>query len=325
MRPIAAAMRLARRLSLFVAALATLLALAPAAQAAENCPAESSHPDFIWFQLEQRNGITLCEGVNEAGAQAYVQIVDLAAGAKMRVISQPFTPHWSDPFIPEDAPYFQPGWLPGWTDFLRGQETVPSGQQLYSLVTGAFHHKASYPYVTLDYPAKSSNAVHTTGENNDQITKRVLGLGDPSAPGQQTLAPLTDVKFGKDAPQVAPQILAPYFDAMVGRHPTEGDTDGKVQRVTIGTRNSLGYWSQAQDKAYIMVSKGVMDATEARNALVHDFGAMTTMRLATGRDAALYKTDVPWEENGVLAFCHRGPFDTDCPNTPQVLAIYAAP
>ena len=200
--------------------------------------------------------------------------------------------------------------------------TTPAGRQLYSVVTGSFENDQAWYSTLLNYPEKRWNTVTTTGENNDATTKRVLGLGDPRKPGQQTLAPLTDVKFGKDAPQSAPQILAPYFDAAVGLHPTEVD-EGKAARVTIGTRNSLGYWNQPQDKAYIMVSEDFLDASAARTILTRDFKAMSTVQFATDLKAGMYKGDATWERGGKIQWCFWR--DRHCPSPAEVLAIYAAP
>ncbi|QRK11154.1 hypothetical protein JQX13_14405 [Archangium violaceum] len=312
--------------------LSTLVAVAlgvfaGAAQAQSPCPSQSIHPEIYRWELDaQGKGVYLCRAKDGYGNFKHitVQVVDLAAGAKMRIMSEvaPGSP------IGTSETLFVKRTAQEWYNWIKlGNATVPPIAQLFSVTSGSFTMPTAAATAHLSFAEKKWGIITTTG--NDPVcyymddgssAKRMFGLSDPRAAGQQFAAirPF-DVACQAGATPVN-NAFSGYFDALVGFHPLYGDATRRTNRSFIGSKRKDGAWAEGkdQDVVYLLTSTTptspmpALTLNEAHKILANDFGAQWTVQLAGGGDAQYF---------------HQG-FEDPSPNkvpVPEVLVVYQAP
>jgi hypothetical protein len=306
-------------------------AAAAPASAAEACPTRATAPVVRWESLDrwqQKKAVSLCRGFDANGARVMdVQIVDFAAGAKMRIMSQPIWPGSSyTNFSPLTAAY--------WASWMKSFVSTPSPDLLVSATNGAPAHPTHVGAngVGMAFPQKKWNAIASLGADSachflpGSLTsaKRYFGLSDPHGAGRQypyidtfddpCQSSTSSVTRGFSTYRGQPVDL---FDATVGFHPLYGDEASRQRRTFVGTRSTDGLWGGTQDVAYLLTSDQPLTIGEARGVLTADFHTMYNVRL-DGDGATQYSAP------GLFG---HGIDSSDEPDreVPEALAVYDAP
>ena len=285
--------------------------------AAAACPGEEEppghHPAGIdyWELAYPGAAVSVCRGWDcdsgHCDLVATVQVVNLAAGARMRVISE-LAPGWS---AGTHNSQFNKRTAAGWYDWTKANVSSPPGGRLFSVANGSFfkcNHlvlggcfTGADNITALSFPQKKWNTITSLGAearcypiDPDRRGKRLFALSAPYNDRQLAYIDTYYDNCQSDAAFVAQELStyqgrpASLFDATVGLYPTYGEEDELERRTFIGTRNLAGRWSEAQDVVYLLTSATDITVVDARAILADDFGAMYTMQLDSGDSTQLH-------------------------------------
>ena len=271
-------------------------------------------PDsWRWATLAQRRGVTVCQSL-PAPTNVYVQIVDLTSGAKLRVMSQPA----AGTVLGGPSTQFEQKTAKEWFWWSKANVTTPAEWLLVSASNGSFLR--DYDGTTaLSFPEKKWGQVLSTGEDFGVKKKRVLGFNDPRGGGIQSahIAEWSTPPSGLADFSYVTNRLSLYFDATVGFHPTEeGNAAEKTRRTYVGVASPNGCYSCWQSRVYVLNSNYGLTLQEARDILVRDFGAMTTIQLDGGGS-----TQLSWMGNEIIK--SNDPLRNR--PVPEALLVYEAP
>lgn len=178
---------------LAISTLVAVPAAAPPAHAQQD-PCTPSGPNIIqtWSVLYDDRGVTLCGGATptEPDLQlAYVQIVDLAAGAKLRLISDAVS---GQPDFPTPGRLFNKRETYQWYDWIQSNVNTPAPGRLFSTTNASFFTNTSGSTTPLSLPELSGGFPNLTlgwayGDNGDpawDALKAALVIGNPNSTPQ---------------------------------------------------------------------------------------------------------------------------------------------
>jgi hypothetical protein len=293
----------------------------------EGCPATATAPVDHWVEIYRQRGITLCRGDSYWGfLVAYVQVVDLSKGARIRVMSE-VAQNSGQP----DAQYNKRTAL-DWYNWQWTHVTTPSAGLIFSATNAAFFIDSNNGNATtpLSLPEKKWGLVQSQGwaltHHSDlawNAPKRKFGFTDLRSGSQ--------LAYVGDFPAVAPNNttytandvttgLSGYFDSIVAIHPTYEFAPGSNDRRTmLGTRNGSNCWGCGQEIVYILTTDDGMTVPTARGLLANDFHAMWTVQLDGGNSTQFYSVNAQIDSGLCLV-----PF-YGCRNVPSVLLVYVSP
>jgi hypothetical protein len=263
--------------------------------------------------LEQSQaGVTMCYGSSsedpwETGL-AYVQIIDLADGAKIRIHSE------KDP--EQEVPASDMDWkfnkkrIFDWFDdtFWNPYGGNPDGSLLFSTTNASFFTDTMNPTSELSLPEKSGAFMQSLGvalHGTDpawNALKRYLKLGPPDSSGAQEIEigsfpthySLTDYETTFDD----------AYDGLVGFEPLYGGT-GYSRRTMLGVAGS---------KVYILTTDAWFTLAEAQQILQFFHPGMTTIQLDGGGSTSFFSAfTISWVDSYVAR------------EVPDVLGVYFGP
>jgi hypothetical protein len=333
--------------ALAAGALAAGSASAQPAAASGACTPSFSNAIPDWAEsAAPAGGVTLCAGTNGAGqTDAYVQIVDLSAGAKVRLIADPCAS--TDPC----AGKYKVRTAADWDSWIRSNVTRPDGSRLFSTSNAAFFTDTSGNPTLLSLPfVQTSNTIgqnghpsvvsdpgfaltSSTAPNPDPAwkdPKRAITFGDQSTTPQEVHMfdfPLTCRNPNDDPPctaytqgdlgtPLAPlcNSTCPEWDATVGLTPDfDANTGSARLRVYVGVSAPSGSFNFT--KVYILDTAVPYTVTEAKGIL-ESFGSQQEIQLDGGGSTQLYANGSHLIDSNVPLFGRA---------VPMALAVYKAP
>lgn len=306
----------ARRLAVIVAmatmalSAAILSVSATSAYALQSCPTTAVGGLPYWIQTgAATRGIVLCRGAVgvTAAPNAYVQIVNLSAGAKIRLVSTVATGTRNQA---DGGTGFQPRTAKQWYTGIKAGSFVsnPPGSRLFSTTNGAFFINTSGSPTALSMPEKTGGSVSTRGWVVDNLRtgdaawnglKAIFGLSTVAATQGSSIQGFPTHYTSADVAN----YTAGCWECVVGFAPTYHVPGSNVtaRRTYVG-RNSTS--------VYILSASG--NYTEAQaNSILSAFGATSTVQLDGGGSTQMYVSDA------VNVTAARA--------VPEVLAVYYAP
>jgi hypothetical protein len=320
-----------------VAALAGSVVQAGAAAADTDCPTFQA-VGFTWDTKFNDGGVTLCHGWDGSKA-AYLQIIDLSAGAKIRVASEidsvSSTPWQGDTrFVKRNVP----SWF-NWVAF-GGQVTDPSPVKLFSALNASFFvddgnldatTRLSLPEM-VDYSVRSYGwALHSpgTGEQRDSawdVDKVRLDLSTPypnEAPPSPQNQYAAICSFPTHYSTTDPIFMnfcdnLQYKDAIVGFQPLAG-VGGNPTPPGADPRTMVGW--DGQSKIFtVQFPSATLNETQA---FLQSLGSTSEIQLDGGCSAAFHAgarstgfDGVDWDGESIPGVCPR--------EVPEVLAVYTS-
>jgi hypothetical protein len=299
----------------------------PAAASGACTPSSSAIPD--WAEAAApAGGVTLCVGTHSvlgvAQTDAYVQIVDLSAGAKVRLIADPSTS--TDPIK------YNVRTAADWDSWIRSHVTSPDSSRLFSTSNAAFFVDDSGPPSALSLPfVQTSNTSffsdpgfalishEQTPGNEDPAwdqDKRAITFGDQNATPQEVHMfdfPMHYTRADLGTP-LAPlcSSTCPEWDATVGLTSDFGGSTGSKRRVYVGVSAPPGSFNYT--KVYLLDTMSSYTALEAKGIL-ESFGSQLETQLDGGGSTQLYA-------NGNHLIDSNVPFTGR--TVPMALAVYKA-
>jgi Phosphodiester glycosidase len=318
----------------------TQTAIARAAPAEAGCnPSDNAVPE--WRTITSGPGVTLCQGLSTFGFDdAYVQIVDLSAGAKVRLISEhceecPF----SDKTRSTDA-QFHKRTASEWYDWIQSNEDTPSPSRLFSTSNASFftdtsndtspislpmyHHVATIDGdVFLDGTHGWAYATGTDGDpgNDDPAwgsPKLAISFGDALSPLQK-VEMLTFPMHYTDAEVNSLAGINPLNferlqgDSTVGFTPDFDGGTGSNRRTYVGVDSNIA------SKVYILNTNENFTVGEA-TTILESFGAAAEIQLDGGGSTQM---TADWDQDGDVNELVESDVIPDR-TVPNTLAVYFA-
>lgn len=301
--------------------LAALPASSEPAAVQDDCTPFVSNDIENWSTIYSGRGVTACLGTGIIGEpRAYIQIVDLEAGAKLRLISEETTSPW----FPQNPDLFAKRRVVEWHDWIKDNVSFPDSSRLFSTSNASFfvddsgdETRISLPHMVHDQRVwgTSHSYGHAFYDNGDPAwgaLKRALVIGDPLTAAAQhveisefpTHYTQSDVLTAFDCLPVCGFGPRKIWDGTVGFQPLYGVVDPERQRTFVGVVGS---------KVIILNAEDFLTLGQAQN-IVQSFGSQMSIQLDGGRSSQVH-IDTP---DGVRAgFGFR--------DVPDVLAVYLAP
>lgn len=306
-------------LAILAAAVATLVAFGatpgpvPAAQAA-SCPSmPSGTPLGSWSQKYNAKGVLVCQALQKDNSdiQADLQIVDLSAGAKVRVISR--VASGQTPGTPGTK--FEKRNAPAWDTWIRANATSIPPSRLFSVVNASFFVNVNPAIATteLSLPEMTGSSIRSQGfalaHHTDAAWNRAktsVAFSSPTTAGTQAV-------FAQNFPtNYTPtninQAFLPFYDGLVAFAPLAGDT------VSSDRRTALGYASSTH-QLFILSSESHLTLGQA-SAILTFAGSDFNIQLDGGGSGQLYSRTM---DNAGLDVGWTGR------EVPDVLAVWQAP
>lgn len=272
-----------------------------------------------WTTIYDDRGVTACKGTGIIGnSEAYLQIVDLAAGAKLRRVGE-----CASPCTGGDPPYntslqYNKRKAPDWFDWVKNNVNWPPSSRLFSVSNASFLIDTSSSTTALSLPAYHNivneptygSGLFTAGwafaHHEDaawDALKRALLIGNAKA-STQTVS-IQEFPTHYTDTDLSLILSDMYGDALVGFQPLYGVVDPQSWRSFIGVKGS---------EVYILNTEIEVELQQA-NDIIRSFGALTTMQLDGGRSTQVH-IDPPGGNR--MGFDHNR-------EVPDVLAVYLAP
>jgi Phosphodiester glycosidase len=299
---------IARVLAIIALALVPAAAAEPASAA---CPGFTSLGVSTWVEDFNARGVQLCRGDN-GGVQAYMTIIDLAAGAKVRLVSQ--TASGQSPGTPATDWRFNKRTVRSWWDYFIANVGIPSSsRQLFSVTNGSFFidtESATSTPMSLPHVTGASIRTHgwALGHQGDfawNAPKRYLRFGHPGTTPQS-------VAIGTFPTHYTPNDIATFllgYDGTVGYEPLYCSNCGPARR------NMLG---KAGNKLYLITTSRPYLLSEVQ-AIIQQFagGLATTVQLDGGGSSQMYS------RHGEIVSC--APPLCGVREVPEALGVFMAP
>jgi hypothetical protein len=293
----------------------------------ENCPAG-------WYADKKAKGYQTCR-VGPSGAYDIMQIVDLKAGARIEIVSDPFQ------YPGEPRATFNTRTVPDWWNFILNYRLSPTGGQLQGVANASFYMdtgrtinviitKKVIPDGTitrLSFPQKVKGVLQTAGQGcfaistppytedctrPDDRSKRKFGLY-----GGGTKALIKDYPtLGWTETAKINTQLSDVSDAIVGLYPILPNYPAD-RRTYVGVKDSDG--NGDFDRVYIFTST-TEHTPDAATKIMTQFGSNTNMMLDGGGSTAFYggSGTAAVYSSDLLSILNRER------RVPTVLAVYAA-
>lgn len=256
-------------------ALATLLAppMTPTAQAAIDCPigATPDTPIDGYERIYSDHGVGMCHALDGATVVAQVQVVDLAAGARMgfyspryRAAADPADSEFGRATIQEMADFTAVGAYPD-------HSFSVTNASFFTSTTTEFT-KLSLPFKYYEGGPKSYGVAIRNTDPNSATPKMVLRVNDTHSQVQ--------IQFFPTIYTVSDAQCTGYYSCLVGFEPrvdVSGDPTTRNSRTFVGTNSC---WGVNGSRVYILTGAG-LTVGEADNILQH-FGACATMQMDGG-------------------------------------------
>jgi Phosphodiester glycosidase len=300
-----------------------------------------------WAPRSLGGGVILCEGTDTFGlTDAWVQIVDLNAGAKVRLISEscPACP-FDDTEDFSDLQYHKRT-APEWFDLIENKPPTspPSTGELFSTSNGSFFTDTSAgPASPLSLPEESlieklpngdaltESTVGKAWEGGDDAwdsPKRAISFGDHTASRQKvemildfpmhyTRNDFLELVSGVPPGECCVDWDRIYGDQTVGFTPDFVPGDLESRRTYVGVDSSVG----AANTVYILTTDADFSNEEAQIMLA-SFGAAVSVQLDGGSSTQLYGPDLDDDGEGDNLVT---PFPDIGRTVPDTLAVYLAP
>ncbi|NDL59523.1 phosphodiester glycosidase family protein [Phytoactinopolyspora mesophila] len=293
-------------------------------------PCTPNQSNFLpsWQTVYDDRGVTLCLGsfapTEPLPVEAYLQIIDLEAGAKLRLVKE-----CAEPCISDDHPYntevqFNKRTAQGWFDWIGGNVSIPSPNSLFSVANASFLVDTSADTTALSLPhihniinePTQIAALPTAGwafKHNDDYAwdalKRALMIGDARATSQ-------DVWIEEFATHYTESDLIPIYsnsrgDATVGFQPLYGVVDPEARRTFVGVVPG--------SKVFILSTRAQLTLEEA-NGIVQSFGSSMAIQLDGGASTQMQFETPDGQSGGIESSIPVFPREV-----PDVLAVYLAP
>jgi hypothetical protein len=315
----------------------------PAVAQQDVCTPSGPNPVSTWKTIVSTRGVTLCRGYEPPGiSKAWVQIVDLNAGAKIRLINEGCQScPYSDTYRFTDYRYNKRT-ASDWFDWINRHVDTPEPGRLFSTSNASFfpdtefnetspitlpesHHKATFPDGSIYFHHTWGWAFDTCPHkprfcHDDarwKAPKIALSLADHTAP-RQNVRMLPFPKHYRDKDVISLQGLAdPDFerlegDSIVGLTPTFVGEE-TARRTFVGVNHDIA------DTVYILNTNEFFTVGDAQSIL-ESFGAVFTMQLDGGASTQLYGPD--WNGDGDRDTLVGSYIGREVPDT---LAVYLAP
>ena len=260
-----------------------------------------------WQSVHNARGVNVCRGFASGVANwtVLVQIVDLAANAKVRIISQ----YAAGQLNPPPAEWkFQKRTVDNWYSWISSNINIPGPGRLFSTVNAShFTDSSSSTTTMLSLPEVTSQSIRTWGyaiygtDRAWSAYKRKLVIGTPNAlPQSVTIGSFPQHYSGSDV-----STLGGSYDATVAFEPLVDDCPTCIARRTfVGVRGST---------VYVLVTRNSYTPGQAQRILQH-FGSLTGIQLDGGGSTAMYSNNINARFGSIL---NRA--------VPDVLAVYMAP
>jgi hypothetical protein len=246
-----------------------------------------------WYQDFSARGVTLCTGLDEGFPIVKVQIIDLAAGAKLDVRSN--SPAEYDP---NNAAFdkFARKYLVDWaTQYGVGSPTT-SGT--FSVTNASFFNSTSTPNTSITMPfagypysaaTPGTMVVGGAPDPNGGLQKRVLRSNSGST--VQVSAFPTTYTAGDFFNQ-----CYVWQSCVVGFGPLDDpdyNNPGSVNSRTYVGTNAV--WGTAATKAYILTGIGTVATA---HAIMQHFGAISEVQLDGGGSTGMESAGSDWKQKG---------------------------
>ena len=307
----------------------------PAAAAAEDaCTPLFSTAGLSWVTRSNDRGVTLCEGEDLLlpPEDAFVQIVDLSAGAKVRMVSDMCeTCSYSDFQRNTDAK-FNVRSADEWFDWIQSNVVSPAGSRLFSTSNASFFTDASgaasplsLPFFDIRCDDPSCFFVsfeHTSGwafaHNEDPAwdsPKQFIAFESPSGPPQIVhFGPFATHYTDADVTSISEDLNPGFneFDSTVGFAPDFDGGTGHAPRTYVGVSTD---GLDNITKVYILNASKALTVGEAQSIL-ESFGSEAEIQLDGGGSTQLFANTSP-------TGCCFG--SSVARRVPNALAVYLAP
>jgi Phosphodiester glycosidase len=293
----------------------TALALVPAAAAAEpafavqGCPTTGVVDITGWQTVSSTRGVTVCRGfaTGPSNWTALVQIVGLADGAKLRLVSQ-YTPGQVHPLPTEWK--FQKRTAEGWYNWIRaGNVQTPGTGRLLSTTNASFFADTSSSSSPLSLPEMTEASIRSWGwafnHNGDaawNALKRKLVIGTPNyTPQSVRVSSFPTHYFATDIPEG----FSGGYDATVGFEPLFGSGSDCSRRTFLGVSGTT---------AYLLTTRNCYTLSQAQSIVQRFSAGATTIQLDGGGSTQTYSNNINARFGSIVGR-----------TVPDVLAVYTAP
>ena len=264
-------------------ALATVLgsATAPPAQAAVPCPTTDVANITSWDTAFSQRGITLCEGYAGPSNVVKVQIVDIAAGARLQVLD------YGGRGAPNPADNeLLRRFMPTWASDVGIRAPAPGAA--FSVTNASFFTSTTTDYTKLSLPYRlgsfGSHGVAIYGTDpNSSTPKRVLRY-DHSGENIE-VAPFPTFYSASDA-----QCLG-WAACLVGFDPLS-DPSGNPS--TTESRTFVGIDAQGVNVTRAYILTGVLMTVATADRILKHVGASATMQLDGGGSTGMQSYAGHW-------------------------------
>jgi Phosphodiester glycosidase len=300
------------------------LAALPAQPAVAEDACTDAVNSLVWQTIFNSRGVTMCLGNDSTAPEfdAYVQIIDLNAGAKVRLESdacnQDGCPGEADPTHADL--YYHKRTAGDWYDWIKSHETVPAASRLFSTSNASFFTTLSGDVSTLSLP-ESHNVNPSTGELQYTWGGAYVHRDDPAWNNPKLAILLGNANTTKQNINMTSfpthytdsdvqSILFNDFwgDATVAYPTTIGA--GASPRTIVGVDEDSG-----ASKFYVLNTSKDFTITEAQQIL-SSFGATFTMQFDGGGSTQLYSNGSYLVDSDDIGFDRV---------VPEALAVYLAP
>lgn len=252
-----------------------------------------------------------------------VQIVDLKAGARVRIVSEPHE-NLTLPYAT-----FRNKTAFDWKSWVLTKYTSPTGGALQGVTNGSFFMEPPGQTITrLSFPLKIGGSVQTSGQGckvdatkpsgfdctkPDDRQKRELGFYSGGAK-----AILANYNYVGTTYSSVSNELSSFSDGIVGLYPDLGYGD-KAPRTYVGARDTDG--NGDFDRLYILTFGQEITTAEATYILTSKFNTAANIQLDGGGSTQF--ESINYGSSIRSSDCAYAPI-RNCRPVPTALAVYAA-
>jgi hypothetical protein len=282
------------------------------------CPSGESEafPSLTWTTTwptrgEEARGVTLCDGGNIGGTIAWLQIVDLGDGAKIRIHADrdPESPlPWWETGNPDTL--YRKRWVDAWYSFIRSKTpfeeaedgfAIPSPTRLFSVTNASFFDDTDNEHqTTVGFPVHTYSGMDSlggswrrgregeteeppVGDYDYEQPKRIFYLGEP----------WLIVQSARVDPFPTYYEVEDFLEyEHIGGDPEVEDTEEWAvsfsEEVRVGEYRRRTLVGTYEDKVYILVTRSQVLNSEA-NELMHEIQpGMEVIQMDGGASASFY-------------------------------------
>jgi len=278
----------------------------------QGCPTDTPGVNIdTWNEIYRGRGVTFCEGTYLGAQQAFVQVVDLAAGAKMRLVSE----------VAADSPQqctsdtrFNKRTADEWFISMASFVSDPPIDRLFSTTNASFFVETSGSTTALSLPETRGNLCRSAGYalNNHSdfawdAAKRDFSLAENGGYQYYSLTSFPQHYAQQD-------VYTSYYDQIVGfapMQPSGGDTYAR--------RTALGIGNQRVYIVTTIASYSLGEVQAFMNALGVPGDAYTTRIQLDGGGSTQTHNILGYNIDSSI------PFPIGPRAVPEVFAVYLAP